>query len=138
MTSGSTGSSSTWSSLKASNWLAVMTMASATSRLTLSMREGRMPTSTAIALAVSGWSPVSMCTEMPASWHFPTACADSGRGGSYSPIRPESEVVLDLGALRVAVAHFHVDLAGSKGQHTQPQAREDLHVSQDLRPKLLR
>jgi hypothetical protein len=88
MTSGSTGSSSTWSSLKASNWLAVMTMASATSRLTLSMREGRMPTSTAIALAVSGWSPVSMCTEMPASWHFPTACADSGPGGSYSPIRP--------------------------------------------------
>ena len=48
----------------------------------------RMPSSRAIATAVSIWSPVIITTRMPASWHLSTAALTSGRMGSIMPVRP--------------------------------------------------
>ncbi len=47
-----------------------------------------MPSSPAIAAAVTGWSPVIMIVRMPASREVVTAAATSVRGGSIMPIRP--------------------------------------------------
>ena len=88
MTSGSRGSLSISVSVSLSKSLAAITMVRATSAAISDMREGRIPTSRAMARAVSGWSPVSMWTLMPASWHLLTEGADSGRGGSYRPMSP--------------------------------------------------
>jgi len=81
-TNGNSGRPSTCSSERESNSPAVMTSPFAISCRSKSIRAGRMPTSSAIALAVSGWSPVSMWTAIPARWHLNTLARDSGRGGS--------------------------------------------------------
>mmetsp|Transcript_5223 Transcript_5223/g.8052 ORF Transcript_5223/g.8052 Transcript_5223/m.8052 type:complete len:290 (-) Transcript_5223:1155-2024(-) len=47
-----------------------------------------MPTILAIASAVSGWSPVTMITWIPAVWHERTAPGTAGRGGSISAASP--------------------------------------------------
>ena len=49
-----------------------------------------MPSFCAIAIAVSGWSPVIITTRMPASLHSSIAPFTSSRGGSISPIRPRN------------------------------------------------
>ena len=46
------------------------------------------PTSRAIARAVSGWSPVTIATRMPARRHAAIAAAAPGRGGSSSATSP--------------------------------------------------
>mmetsp|Transcript_39307 Transcript_39307/g.99062 ORF Transcript_39307/g.99062 Transcript_39307/m.99062 type:complete len:280 (-) Transcript_39307:1742-2581(-) len=47
-----------------------------------------MFTCRAIALAVMGWSPVTMMTLMPAVWQIFTASGTAGRGGSMSAMKP--------------------------------------------------
>src|SRR6218665_1786454 len=47
-----------------------------------------IPTALAMALAVMGWSPVTMMTLMPASRHLLTASGTFGRGGSIIDIKP--------------------------------------------------
>ena len=47
-----------------------------------------MPTDLAMALAVIGWSPVTMMTLMPAERHLATASGTAARGGSIIDIRP--------------------------------------------------
>lgn len=37
---------------------------------------------------MSGWSPVTMMTRMPARWQVATAWGTVGRGGSISEMRP--------------------------------------------------
>ena len=46
------------------------------------------PSWAAMAAAVAAWSPVIICTRMPALWQSATAAMASGRGGSMKPIRP--------------------------------------------------
>jgi hypothetical protein len=50
----------------------------------------RIPSSRAIAAAVSGWSPVIITTRTPAPSHVRTAGAASGRGGSIMATRPRN------------------------------------------------
>ena len=50
-----------------------------------------MPTAFAIALAVMGWSPVTMITLMPAERHFSTASGTLERGGSMREMRPTKQ-----------------------------------------------
>lgn len=85
-TSGSLSMASTCALLRASNALACMMACG--SMGAPAAAGGRMPTSRAMAVAVLTWSPVSMCTVMPARWHLSTAGALSTRGGSYRPTRP--------------------------------------------------
>ena len=47
-----------------------------------------MPTDLAIALAVMGWSPVTMTTRIPAERHRRTASGTAARGGSIMDIKP--------------------------------------------------
>src|SRR5664280_2240554 len=49
-----------------------------------------MPSSPAMVVAVAAWSPVIMCTAMPAAWHFAIAVLASGRGGSTIPTMASS------------------------------------------------
>ena len=86
MTRGKEGRASIWASFMPSNSAAVLT--SAEVDWVVEGWEGRIPTSLAMALAVEGWSPVSMWTLMPALVHSETASFVSIRGGSYSPARP--------------------------------------------------
>ena len=51
-------------------------------------RSVTMPSSLAMAKAVSMWSPVIITTFMPAAWASATACPTSGRTGSIMPQRP--------------------------------------------------
>ena len=53
-----------------------------------------MPTILAMALAVIGWSPVTMMTLMPAERHFSTASGTLGRGGSIIDISPTKQRLL--------------------------------------------
>ena len=55
---------------------------------TVSLAGEMIPTALAMALAVMGWSPVTMMTLMPASRHLLTASGTFGRGGSISDIKP--------------------------------------------------
>ena len=50
-----------------------------------------MPTAFAMALAVMGWSPVTMMTFMPAERHFSTASGTLDRGGSMREMRPTKQ-----------------------------------------------
>ena len=47
-----------------------------------------IPTDLAIALAVMGWSPVTMITLIPADRHLTTASGTVARGGSIMDMRP--------------------------------------------------
>ena len=47
-----------------------------------------MPSSRAMATAVSLWSPVIITGRMPAAKHCSTAPRTSGRGGSIMPMSP--------------------------------------------------
>jgi len=47
-----------------------------------------IPTFLAIAAAVRGWSPVTMMTFIPASWHFLTEKSTYFHGGSFNEIKP--------------------------------------------------
>ena len=55
---------------------------------TVSVPSEIMPTPLAIALAVIGWSPVTMMTLMPALLHLATASGTAARGGSIMDMRP--------------------------------------------------
>ena len=48
-----------------------------------------IPTAFAMALAVAGWSPVTMMTLIPALRHLLTASGTAGRGGSIMEIKPQ-------------------------------------------------
>ena len=52
------------------------------------LRSEMMPSSLAMATAVSMWSPVIMTTFMPAPWASSMAAFTSGRTGSIMPERP--------------------------------------------------
>ena len=83
-TTGSRGSASISASVSASKSCAAITIVRATSAGTSarSSGPGMIATSVAIACAVFGWSPVNMCTAIPACLHCSTLSLDSGRGGS--------------------------------------------------------
>lgn len=55
---------------------------------TVSLPSEMIPTPLAMALAVIGWSPVTMMTLIPAERHLPTASGTAARGGSIMDIRP--------------------------------------------------
>ncbi len=55
---------------------------------TVSLPSEMIPTPLAMALAVMGWSPVTMMTLIPAERHLPTASGTAARGGSIMDIRP--------------------------------------------------
>lgn len=53
-----------------------------------------IPTDLAIALAVMGWSPVTMMTLIPAERHLATASGTAARGGSIMDMRPTNRIPL--------------------------------------------
>ena len=55
---------------------------------TVSLPSEMMPTDLAMALAVMGWSPVTMMTLIPAERHLETASGTAARGGSIMEMRP--------------------------------------------------
>merc|ERR1712110_1135541 len=55
---------------------------------TVSVPSEMIPTERAIALAVMGWSPVTMITLIPADLHFKTASGTAALGGSIMDMRP--------------------------------------------------
>merc|ERR1719433_1554917 len=55
---------------------------------TVSWPSEMMPTDLAIALAVMGWSPVTMMTLIPADLHLVTASGTAALGGSIMDISP--------------------------------------------------
>lgn len=71
-------------------WLTGMFRRAAMSS-TVSLPSEMMPTPLAIALAVMGWSPVTMMTLIPAERHLPTASGTAARGGSIMDIRPRKQ-----------------------------------------------
>lgn len=71
-------------------WLTGMLSRAAMSS-TVSLPSEMMPTPLAMALAVIGWSPVTMMTLMPADLHLPTASGTAARGGSIMDIRPRKQ-----------------------------------------------
>uniref|UniRef100_A0A6B0UBP1 Putative secreted protein n=1 Tax=Ixodes ricinus TaxID=34613 RepID=A0A6B0UBP1_IXORI len=50
-----------------------------------------IPTALAMALAVIGWSPVTMITLIPALRHLATASGTAARGGSIIETRPRKQ-----------------------------------------------
>mmetsp|Transcript_108133 Transcript_108133/g.247983 ORF Transcript_108133/g.247983 Transcript_108133/m.247983 type:complete len:259 (-) Transcript_108133:1662-2438(-) len=55
----------------------------------LSFSSGAIPSRRAMALAVSGWSPVTMITRTPAWWAAVTASRTPSLGGSSIPMSPQ-------------------------------------------------
>ena len=66
-------------------------MASSWLPVTASEASFRMPSSLAMATAVSMWSPVIMMGRMPAPRHSSMAAFTSGRTGSIMPVRPTKQ-----------------------------------------------
>ena len=80
-----------------------------------------IPTSRAIAAAVSPWSPVTTMIRMPACLQRATASATSARGGSASAASP-TKVRCD--STRSPLAVFDLgDLALREAEHPQPATR---------------
>ena len=79
-----------------------------------------MPSSRAIARAVSGWSPVIITARMPARWQRATASRASGRGGSCMPGEAEKREL----ALRVRRPRKVVERPLGEGEHAQRVAGE--------------
>ena len=91
------------------------------------------PSSSAIASAVSAWSPVIILTSMPARRQSATAAIASGRGGSMKPASPSSVRPLDVVHLerapprpvRVAKASTRCPLAASSSSACRPGVAVD-------------
>ena len=69
-----------------------------------------MLTLRAMASAVSGWSPVTIVTLIPASRHETTASATPSRGGSTIEMRPQ-KVRPEVGGAPSSVAYASADVA---------------------------
>ena len=96
-----------------------------------------MPSSRAIARAVSGWSPVIITIRIPARRHLATASRASARGGSCRPIKPRKVIPLSVcvGAERLCIEiRQRSERPLGEGQHAQCVVRHDCAGLQHSRP----
>mmetsp|Transcript_42806 Transcript_42806/g.132212 ORF Transcript_42806/g.132212 Transcript_42806/m.132212 type:complete len:247 (-) Transcript_42806:267-1007(-) len=85
-----------------------------------------MPIERAMASAVTGWSPVTMKTLMPARMQSATACGTPSRGGSMRATKPRN-VRPDMGkfgiSLSVSKGYSAVYVATSRSSDAKPSTR---------------
>ena len=102
-----------------SAWL----MSSSCDPVTARCPSSKMPSSRAMAVAVSTWSPVIIMGRMPALRHWAMASFTSGRTGSIIPARPRK-------------VSSRSRLAGEVSAGTLSQIRQAAHNTRSARPAM--
>jgi hypothetical protein len=92
-----------------------------------------MPSRSAMARAVAGWSPVIITGTMPARWHFADGLRGLGRGGSIRPTSPSNNRSLLLHRVKRCRAGSWTRSGASRTRARAGRARPSLGVGAALR-----